>query len=167
MPGLRTMALAASLALLIAGAATGQNTPSEHQASSSSQGAATPAVTTLMQAAQRLRDATHDLVREPDAAKRNQIISQIDKTLLEVQSAIVSLPSNLLLAGARESQSKKAADEMAKAADKLNIAASKLNNISSGETHQSIQDIEKALSEIQQERTQIAASGAGPQTAEH
>jgi hypothetical protein len=59
------------------------------------------AITSLMQAAQRLRDATHDLVREPDAQKRNAIIGQIDKTLLEVRSAMVSLPTNLLLAGVK------------------------------------------------------------------
>ncbi len=102
--------------------------------------------------------------REPDAQKRNQIIRHIDKTLLEVQSAIVSLPSTLLLAGVNESEPKKAAGEMARAADKLNTAAAALSNTNSGKASQSVRDIRKALAQIQQERLRIASSGNAPQT---
>ncbi len=140
------------------------STPGAQASQIATQGTNPTAVTNLMQAAQRLRDATHDLVREPDAQKRNQIISHIDKTLLEVQSAIVSLPSNLLLAGVNESEPKKAAGEMARAADKLNTAAAALSNTNSAKASQSVRDIRKALAQIQQERLRIASSGNASQT---
>ncbi len=141
------------------------STPGAQSSQIPTQGTNPTAVTNLMQAAQRLRDATHDLVREPDAQKRNQIISQIDKTLLEVQSAIVSLPSNLLLAGINESEPQKAANDMAKAADKLNTAAAALSNTNSAKASQAVQDIRKALAQIQQERLRIAtSSGNASQT---
>src|SRR4051794_32256310 len=71
--------------------------------------------TELTTAAQRLRDATHELVRERASPERNQAIQKIDRSLMEVQNAIVSLPSDLLLADANASPSEKATDDLARA----------------------------------------------------
>jgi hypothetical protein len=151
--------IAASL-LSLPAAAQDASSPSAQAPQNTTRSSNPAAITNLMQAAQRLRDATHDLVREPDAQKRNAIISQIDKTLLEVRSAMVSLPTNLLLAGVKESESKKAANEMAKAADRLHTAAAALGKADSAKSGRSVQDIQKALAEIQQERMRIATGGA-------
>jgi len=154
MSSVKMVAVVASLAALSMPAGAIAQNPAD-SSRSQPQTTNSPTVTTLMQAAQRLRDATHDLVRESDAQRRNKIISKIDKTLSEVQAAIISLPSNLLLAGVREGDSKKAASEMARAADQLNAAAAKLGN-GSGKAKQSIEDIQKALTQVRQERAKIA-----------
>lgn len=162
----KIVAVVASLAALSIPAAAIAEKPAD-SSQTHPQTTNSPAVTTLMQAAQRLRDATHDLVRESDPQQRNIIISKIDKTLWEVQDAITSLPSNVLLAGVHEGDSKKAAGEMAKAADQLNAAAAKLRNDGSDQTRQSLEIIQKALAQVRQERSKIANSGGGGQTAAH
>jgi cob(I)alamin adenosyltransferase len=164
---LKVIAVATSLAAFaIPAGAIAQNAGSSSQ-SQSSKAANSPAVTALMQAAQRLRDATHDLVQESDVQQRSQAISKIDKTLSEIQAAIVSLPSNVLLAGVREGDSKKAASEMARAADRLNAAAAKLGNSNSGNTRQSVEDIQKALAQVRQERTKIDNANTSAHVAAH
>jgi len=49
------------------------------------------------------------MVREQASAKRGESITQVDKTLMEVEDAMVSLPTNLLLAGTNESEAQKSA----------------------------------------------------------
>ncbi len=112
----------------------------------------------LQHAAQQLRDATHDLVREQASAKRNEIIQRIDKTLVDVQAAIVSLPPNLMLAGTNEAESKKASSTLANAADRLEQSAQALSTDTSPDKRsQTMQEIRHALAQIQTER--LAVSG--------
>jgi hypothetical protein len=111
----------------------------------------------LMKAAQQLRDATHDLVREQPSAQRNQIISKIDKTLRDVQAAMVNLPPDLMLAGVDEAQSKKASTDLANAADRLQQSSKALSaDASPQQRGQAMNDIRQALAQIQQERMKIA-----------
>lgn len=123
----------------------------------------------LMAAAQRLRDATHDLVRERTSAERNHAIQKIDRTLAEVQNAIVSLPTNLLLADVTPSQ--KATDDLARAADRLHDAVASLNKTgNSGPSQDAISEIKKALASVHQERVNLqgkegTANNAGSQPA--
>src|SRR5579884_2717642 len=132
--------------------------PANQTSQSANQPANPKPINDLMAAAQRLRDATHDLAREKASEKRGAEITAIDKALLEVQSAMDALPPNLLLAGVKEKESKKAANEMARAAERLNDAAKALSNTNSKKTAISVQEIRKALAQIQEERTKLSAS---------
>ena len=160
-PSLIIIGLFASGVMFLPLPATAQNAPAQAQgAAQSSSGTASPAaVNNLLQAAQQLRDATHDLAREKDANNRAKEIRAIDQTLLQVQNAMDSLPSNLLLARPKESVSDKAARRMAKAADRLNKAANALQNANAKKTQASLAKIQKALKRVREERTQIAGVG--------
>jgi hypothetical protein len=110
----------------------------------------------LTVAAQRLRDATHQLVRERASAQRSEDIQKIDRTLAEVQSAMLSLPPNLLLANANASPSQKAADDLARAADRLHETVSSLSADGNPDRNQqTISEIRKALASVQQERMNL------------
>ena len=111
----------------------------------------------LMKAAQQLRDATHDLVREQPSARRNAIISKIDKTLVDVQGAMVNLPPDV-----NEAESKKASSNLATAADRLEQSSKALGaDASPQQRSQAMNEIRQALAEVQQERLKISG---GPTT---
>jgi hypothetical protein len=113
----------------------------------------------LMASAQQLRDATHDLVRDRALEGRNQAIQKIDRTLAQVQSAMMSLPANVLLADANATPSQKATDDLARAADHLNDAVTALKNTgSAGPDQQALTEIRKALSSVQQERLNLQSA---------
>lgn len=148
-------------------AETAHSTPNQTNGSASNSPDAKP-MHDLMQAAQRLRDATHDMVREQATVKRNNSIRSVDKTLNEVQNAMVSLPSDLMLADTNESESKKATENLARAADELNNAVTALNgDTKAGNRDQSIKAIKQALAQIQQERMKLSTSAATTGTANH
>ena len=110
----------------------------------------------LMKAAQRLRDATHDMVREQASTKRNDSIGQVDKTLAEVEDAMVGLPTSLLLAGTNESEAKKSAENLANAADRLNDAVKALKaDGASGSGAVDIKKIKQALAQIHEEKMNV------------
>ena len=53
----------------------------------------------LQLAAQRLRDAIHDMLHEPAGPKRTELIKAGDRALADVESAMVNLPPELLREG--------------------------------------------------------------------
>ena len=109
-----------------------------------------------MKAAQRLRDATHDMVREQASTKRSDSIEQVDKTLNEVEDAMVRLPTSLLLAGTNESEAKKSAENLANAADRLNDAAKALHSDGqSGSGAVDVKKIKQALTQIHEEKMNV------------
>jgi hypothetical protein len=113
----------------------------------------------LMKAAQRLRDAAHDMVREQASTKRNDSITQVNKTLNEVEDAMVRLPTRLLLAGTNESEAKKSAMNLANAADRLNDGVKALNsNGASGSGAVDVKKIKQALTQIHEERMNVPST---------
>jgi hypothetical protein len=110
-----------------------------------------------MAAAQRLRDATHELVRQRASTERSQAIQKIDRTLAAVQGAMISLPDSLLLAEANATPSQKATDDLARAADRLNDAVAVLNKVdrSGGDDQRAIAEINSAISSVQLERSRL------------
>jgi len=115
----------------------------------------------LSRAAQSLRDATHDMVREQASAKRGDAITQVDKTLAAVDSAMIGLPTSLLLADTNQTEPQKAAENLQNAADKLNEAVSALDSdAASGRRNADIKTIKQALAQIHQERLNIPGTVA-------
>jgi hypothetical protein len=113
----------------------------------------------LMKAAQRLRDATHDMVREQASTKHNDSIGQVDKTLMEVEDAMVRLPTSLLLAGTNESDTKKSAANLASAADRLNKAVKALKaDGDSGSEAVDVKKIKQALAQIHEDRMNVPST---------
>jgi len=160
-PQLRASHVGLALCLLMSTAAFSQSGPGHQQANSSAQVQDPRPIKNLMIAAQRLRDATHDLVREPATAQRNEMIKKIDRTLIEVQDAMLTLPPELMLAAANESQSQKASDDLARAADHLNTAASSLRTDATPDRQrEALTEIKNALSAVQRERMNIGGSSS-------
>jgi hypothetical protein len=148
-------------------AEAGHPSPGQTNGSASTSPDAKP-IYDLMHAAQRLRDATHNMVREQATVKRNDTIRSVDKTLNEVRDAMVSLPPDLMLAGIKEGESKKAIENLARAADQLNMAVTALNrDTKTGNRDQTVKDIKQALAQIQQERMKISTSPTTTGSASH
>jgi hypothetical protein len=115
----------------------------------------------LMKAAQSLRDATHNMVREQASTKRGAAITQVDKTLAAVESAMDGLPTNLLLADSNQSEPQKSAENLQDAADKLNDAVTALNlDPGSDRRDEAIKTIKQALGQIHHERLNISGTVA-------
>jgi hypothetical protein len=76
----------------------------------------------LLEAAQRLRDATHAMAAENPGTRRSQVIRQADKALLDTQEAMMDLPSNLL----KESKAAPIVDS--NAMNRLQVAAQRLRD---------------------------------------
>lgn len=90
------------------------------------------AVQNLLAASQSLREAIQRLAQTPPGERRTEAIREGNEALIKVQSAIVALPPELLLANARESDYKKAMDKMRQASDRLHAAANVLANQPAG-----------------------------------
>ena len=115
----------------------------------------------LMQAAQSLRDATHNMVREQASTQRGDAITQVDKTLAAVETAMDGLPASLLLADTNQTEAQKSAENLQNAADRLNAAVTALNSDpASGRRNETIKTIKQALSQIHQERLNIPGTVA-------
>jgi hypothetical protein len=154
--------LLSSAALAFAVVATPTIAPAQStsQSSSSTRSATSDARTLneLTVAAQRLRDATHELVRDRASPERNQAIQKIDRTLVEVQSAILSLPTKVLLADANVTPTQEATDDLARAADRLHDAISSLNKTENSDQNQkAVSEIKEALASVQRDRTNLQA----------
>ena len=74
----------------------------------------------LLEAVQKLRDATHAMAKERGGPGRNNVIKQVSEALLETQLAMVQLPVAL--------QAPRSAPGYAKAMGKLKQAAQKLQD---------------------------------------
>jgi len=77
-------------------------------------------------AAQRLRDAIHNLVKEPAGPTRARLIREGDRALAEVESAMANLPPDLLTAEATESSYRDSSDELQRATRDLHEATQAL-----------------------------------------
>lgn len=90
------------------------------------------AVQNLLAASQSLREAIQRLAQTPAGEQRTEAIREGNEALMKVQSAIVALPPELLLANAKESDYKKSMDKMKQASDRLHAAANALANQPAG-----------------------------------
>jgi hypothetical protein len=105
----------------------------------------------LEAAAQRLRDAVHEMAQAPAGPKRNEAIRQTNRTLLEVQNAIAALPPETIIAAGRESEYQQAMGNLQSAAQRLRDSAHSLAREPLPEKRAaSIRDINKALIDTQQ-----------------
>jgi hypothetical protein len=105
----------------------------------------------LEAAAQRLRDATHEMAQAPAGPKRNEAIRQVNRTLLEVQNAIAALPPETIIAAGREGDYKLATDNLQAAAQRLRDSAHTLAREAVPDKRAAaIKDINKALIDTQQ-----------------
>jgi hypothetical protein len=105
----------------------------------------------LEAAAQRLRDAVHALAQTPAGPKRNEAIRQANRTLMEVQNALASLPPGVIMAAGNESEYKLAMDRLEMAAQRLRDAAHALAREPVGARRaDAMKSINKALVDTQQ-----------------
>jgi hypothetical protein len=106
------------------------------------------AVQNLLAAAQALRESIQRLARTEPGEKRTEAIREGNEALGKVQSAIVALPPELLLADANESDYKKSLDKMRQASDRLHAAAVALANQPPGKRrNEAIRRVNTALLE--------------------
>lgn len=105
----------------------------------------------LQAAAQRLREAIQAMAQAPAGPKRTDAIKAGNRALAETQTAMVSLPPELLTAGANESDYQKAMDKLQQAAQRLRDATHALASEPAGERRNAaIKATNKALLETQQ-----------------
>ena len=142
-----------------AGQTMGANTPGMQIATSTiASGDARP-IEDLQAAAQRLRDAIHDMAEAPAGPKRMAAIQMGDRALLEVNQAMANLPPDLLTAAATESDYRQAIDRLQQAAQRLRDASHALvTDPYSTRREQTIRDINRALLETQQVMIDIPLS---------
>ena len=117
----------------------------------------------LQLAAQRLRDAIHEMLNEPAGAKRSELIKAGDRALAEVEAAMVNLPPELLTADAADSTYKRTTDRLQQATQDLHQATQALaSDSNSTRRNETITKIETALQETHRLMHEIprAASGA-------
>jgi hypothetical protein len=116
----------------------------------------------LRLAAQRLRDAVHDMLNEPAGAKRTKMINEGDRALAEVEGAMANLPPDLLIAEATESTYKQSADRLQIATQDLHEAVQALaQDPNSPRRNETILKIRTALNEthrLMHEIPQVASA---------
>lgn len=102
----------------------------------------------LRMAAQRMRDAIHDMLNAPAGQKRGELITAADRALAEVESAMANLPPELLTAQVTESAYKKTTDRLQHATMNLEEAAQALSkDPNSQRRNETIAKIKTALQE--------------------
>jgi hypothetical protein len=123
----------------------------------------------LQLAAQRLRDAIHEMLNEPPGPRRAELITSADKALTNVQAAMANLPSGLLIADATNSTSQRTEDRLERASANLNDAVRALaTEPSSARRNETMDRIRTALGETHELMQRIprgASHAAGPETA--
>jgi hypothetical protein len=106
------------------------------------------AIENLQAAAQSLRESIQRMAQMPAGEKRAEAIRESNEALMQVQAAMASLPSHLLLANATEADYKRAVDKMKQASDRLYDAADALARQPAGkDTNAAIKQVNKALLE--------------------
>jgi hypothetical protein len=122
----------------------------------------------LETAAQRLRDAVHELAQTPAGPKRNEAIRQANRTLLEVQNAIAALPPQVILAAGNESDYKQAMTNLEAAAQRLRDSAHTLAREPLGDKRAAaFKDINKALIDTQQAMIDIPMTSTTASASAH
>lgn len=116
----------------------------------------------LRLAAQRLRDAIHQMAREPASPKRNELIKAADRALAQVETAMTNLPPALLTAEATESHYKEASDKLEIASENLREAAQSLaTDPDSQRRNETMQKIKTALQETHRLMHEIPRGTSG------
>lgn len=166
----KTAVSAATLALMLSGPLAVARTNSSNPAGQIEPSAATTASTRpdakpiedLLLAAQRLRDAVHDMVNEPAGPKRSEMIKGGDRALADVESAMANLPPDMLTAQATESTYKQSADQLRRATENLRQAAQALaTDPTSTRRNEAIRKIRIALAETHQLMHEIPRGSEG------
>jgi hypothetical protein len=105
----------------------------------------------LLEAAQRLRDATHAMAAQKDGPQRNQAIRQTNEALFDTQQAMLELPIELRNASGSAPDWDKSMDRLKQAAQKLRDAAQAMAEQKAGpDRNAAIKQTNDALLETQQ-----------------
>ena len=156
-----TPALCLLAAAPIASAQSGSTSTSSHNTAASVGTAVNHrndahAVEELQAAAQRLRDAIQAMAQAPAGEKRNDAIRAGNEALATTQAAMANLPSDLLIAGATETDYRKAMDRLKQAADRLREATHALAKEPAGERRNAaIRKANQALLDTQQAMIEV------------
>lgn len=106
------------------------------------------AVKSLMAAAQLLRESIQRMAQAPAGEGRAEVIKQGNQALMQVNSAILALPSHLLLAGGSADDYNRAVTKMKAASDKLYAAVHALaREPGSAARNRAIREVNEALAE--------------------
>lgn len=109
------------------------------------------AIQNLLAAAQRLREAIQTMAQAPVGPQRTAAIQQGNEALMQVQSAMVTLPPDLLTANAKEGEYTKAADKLKQASDRLHGAVQALAQEPAGKRrNEAMKKVNQALMETNQ-----------------
>jgi hypothetical protein len=162
--------VAAAIGLFKAAADETQAQPAMRSANSSAEAVPdspnySEAMRRLLEAAQKLRDATGAMAEQPRGSERDSAIQQTNEALLETQRAMFDLPIDLRYAPA-------SAPEYAQALDKLKQAAQKLKEAAHAIAAQppspnrgaAIKQTNHALLETQQAMTELLSQDAASAT---
>lgn len=116
----------------------------------------------LQMAAQKLRDAIHEMLNEPAGPKRSELIEAGDRALAKVEAAMVNLPPELLTAEAEEGTYRRTIDHLEQATQDLNEAVQALkSDPNSTRRNESIKKIQTALREAHQLMREIPRNTSG------
>lgn len=116
----------------------------------------------LQMAAQRLRDAIHQMLNEPKGPKQAELIKNGDQALAEVERAMVNLPPDLLIAHAKESTYKKSEDRLQQATNNLHAATQALaKDPNSPRRNETVKKIKTALLEVHHLMYEIPRGASG------
>lgn len=106
------------------------------------------AIQNLLGAAQSLREAIQRMAQMPAGERRTEAIRESNEALMQVHTAMATLPSHLLLANAKEADYKKAMDKMRQASDRLYKATEALASQPAGkQRNAAVKEINTALME--------------------
>ena len=137
-------------------------TPAVHKAPGAAAVPDAKPIEDLRFAAERLRDAIHDMLNEPADAKRVALIEAGDRALTELESAMANLPPELLIAEASESGYKDSADRLQRATQDLHEAAQALakdpNSTRRNETIRKIRIALRETRDMMREIPQVASA---------
>lgn len=106
------------------------------------------AVKSLLAAAQMLRESIQRMAQAPVGEGRTEAIKEGNEALMQVNAAILALPSHLLLAGGSENDYSRAVSKMQGASDKLYAAVHALaREPGSAARNRAIREVNMALAD--------------------
>lgn len=157
-PKLQAIALTAGvLGCVSLAQAQGQNSPAPQggNAAAASTQPANPAhskeMDRLLQAAQKLRDAIHELAQQAPTTQRSEAIRQADAALLDAQRAMLDLPPDLRTTANPQIGDTEAMRRLQEAAQKLREAVQAMASEPAGpRRNAAIKQANEALFETQQ-----------------
>jgi hypothetical protein len=118
----------------------------------------------LMDAAQKLRDATHELAKQETAKDRGMIIHQVNRALIETHRAMAALPFELQYSQNDGAYDSKAMERLQQAAQRLRDAAQSMAQMpDKSDRSAAIRQTNQALLETHQAMIELLPD-TGPQT---